>query len=165
MNDDTRESLPSSPRASRPRVPMWIPTVIVGVFALIAGLGIGAATRAKPNAAKTVTTTMTVPGGTLTVPRDVVTTTFRTATVTYTPQPQTQFTDGLQLVGTDIPAGNYRTDGQGDGSNSTGCYYAILNSTDTSDIGDNNVFDGPTRVTLRAGKYFESSGGCTWQKA
>lgn len=45
----------------------------------------------------------------------------------------------------------------------SGCYYAILNSTDTSDIADNNNIDGPAFVTVRTGQYFQTSGcadGC-----
>ncbi len=66
--------------------------------------------------------------------------------------------DGVYGVGTDMQPGTWHTNG------STGCYYAILNSTDTSDIADNNNTNGPATVTLSAGKYFEVSGCADWTK-
>lgn len=64
--------------------------------------------------------------------------------------------DGLYEVGTDMKAGTYKTSG------TAGCYYAILNSTNTSDIADNNNTDGPALVTLNSGKYFETAGCADW---
>jgi hypothetical protein len=43
------------------------------------------------------------------------------------------------------------------------CYYALLNSTDTADIRDNNIVSGPATVSLHSGA-FQISGGCTWSK-
>ena len=67
--------------------------------------------------------------------------------------------DGVRAVGVEINPGLWHTDG-GVGS----CYYAILNSTDTSDISDNNNTGGPASVTLTAGKYFETSGCAPWRR-
>jgi hypothetical protein len=64
--------------------------------------------------------------------------------------------DGMYSVGHDMKPGTYKTSG------STGCYYAILNSTDTSDIADNNNVDGPAFVTVGSGQYFESQGCADW---
>lgn len=64
--------------------------------------------------------------------------------------------DGLFKVGDDMRAGTYKSSG------STGCYYAILNSTDTSDIADNNNIDGPAFVTLSEGQYFETERCADW---
>lgn len=64
--------------------------------------------------------------------------------------------DGVYEVGADIKAGTYKTKG------STGCYYAILNSSDTSDIADNNNIDGPATVTVRNGQFLELSGCDDW---
>lgn len=67
------------------------------------------------------------------------------------------FSDGLYSVGTDIQSGTYHTDG-GDS-----CYWAKLNSNDTSDIADNNLGAGPQTVTINS-PYFESKDCGTWTK-
>lgn len=64
--------------------------------------------------------------------------------------------DGMYEVGSDMKPGRYKTSGSPD------CYYAILNSTDTSDIADNNLPGGPAFVTVREGQYFESRGCADW---
>jgi TolA-binding protein len=68
--------------------------------------------------------------------------------------------DGVYVVGSDIKAGTWHTQGD-NGVGGDACYYATLNSTNTSDISDNNNFDGPETVTLSGGA-FEISGPCTW---
>lgn len=73
-----------------------------------------------------------------------------------------KFGDGIYVVGEDIAAGEYRTDGA-DGSNPVGCYYAFLSSTGAdADILDNNIVEGQTRVTLTDGDVFESSSCGEW---
>jgi multidrug efflux pump subunit AcrA (membrane-fusion protein) len=57
--------------------------------------------------------------------------------------------DGMYKVGAEIKPGTYRTSG------AVGCYYAVLNSTDTSDIAENNNIDGPAFVTVSEGQYLE----------
>lgn len=64
--------------------------------------------------------------------------------------------EGIYQVGKDMKPGTYRTKGE------MGCYYAILNSPNTSDIADNNNVDGPAIVSLSTGKYFEVSGCADW---
>lgn len=64
--------------------------------------------------------------------------------------------DGVYKVGSDIKAGTYKTSG------STGCYYAVLNSTDTTDIATNNNVDGPAFVTVRPGQYFQTQTCADW---
>lgn len=64
--------------------------------------------------------------------------------------------EGLYEVGADIKAGTYKTKG------APGCYYAILNSSDTSDIADNNNTDGPATVTVHNGQFLELSGCDDW---
>ena len=44
------------------------------------------------------------------------------------------------------------------------CYYALLGSTDTSNIIDNNNITGPATVSLGGAYAFDISGGCTWVK-
>lgn len=64
--------------------------------------------------------------------------------------------DGVYEVGVDIKPGRYKTAG------APGCYYAVLNSSDTTDIADNNNIDGPATVTVRQGQYLELSGCDDW---
>ncbi|KQY56686.1 hypothetical protein [Nocardioides sp. Root140] len=64
--------------------------------------------------------------------------------------------DGIWEVGADIKAGTYKTIG---GSQ---CYYAVLNSTDTSDIADNNNVSGPAILSVSDGQYLELSGCGDW---
>jgi hypothetical protein len=71
--------------------------------------------------------------------------------------------DGVYVVGQDIPAGIYHTSGNGGGALDQ-CYYATLSSTNTSDILDNNNFNGPETVDLSGAYAFQISGGCTWTK-
>ena len=71
--------------------------------------------------------------------------------------------DGVYVAGQDIQAGTWHTPGDG-GQGGDNCYFAVLNSTDTSDIADNNNFDGLETVTVPAGKSFEISGGCPWYR-
>ena len=64
--------------------------------------------------------------------------------------------EGVYEVGADIKAGTYKTAGK------RGCYYAVLNSTDTSDIADNNNLDGPGVLTVSTGQYLQVSGCADW---
>jgi len=66
--------------------------------------------------------------------------------------------DGMYVVGRDIPVGTYHTSGGNQ------CYYATLNSTNTSDISDNNNFNGPETVDVSGAYAFQIPGGCTWHK-
>ncbi len=67
--------------------------------------------------------------------------------------------DGVRAVGPEINPGLWHTDGGVEN-----CYYAILNSTDTTNIADNNNTTGPASVTLPAGKYFQTSGCADWHR-
>ena len=73
-------------------------------------------------------------------------------------QSSTISADGVYVVGKDIPAGTYHTSGGGQ------CYYATLASTDTSNITDNNNFNGPETVDVSGAYAFQINGGCTWVK-
>jgi carboxypeptidase C (cathepsin A) len=74
-------------------------------------------------------------------------------------QKSTISADGVYVVGKDIPAGVYHTTG-GAGQ----CYYATLGSTDTSNILDNNIFNGPETVDVSGVYAVQITGGCTWTK-
>ncbi len=71
--------------------------------------------------------------------------------------------DGVYVVGKDIKAGVYHTNGSGN-TGANDCYFATLNSTDTSNIADNNNFDGPETVDVSSAYAFEVNGPCTWVK-
>lgn len=64
--------------------------------------------------------------------------------------------DGMYEVGEDIKAGTYKTKG------SSGCYYAVLNSTDNFDIATNGNIDGTGAATVRDGQYFSVSRCADW---
>lgn len=64
--------------------------------------------------------------------------------------------NGMYKVGTDMKPGTYKTAGK------NGCYYAVLNSTDTFDIAVNGNPPGPAFATVSAGQYFESDGCADW---
>jgi hypothetical protein len=70
--------------------------------------------------------------------------------------------DGVYVVGRDIKPGTYHTAGDGQ-TGGASCYYALLNSTNTSDISDNNNFDGPETVSVTHGA-FQISGPCVWYR-
>lgn len=72
--------------------------------------------------------------------------------------------DGVYVVGQDIAPGIYHTNGNGSSDPLSQCYYATLNSTNTSDIADNNNFNGPETVNLNGIAAFQISGGCKWTK-
>jgi hypothetical protein len=86
-----------------------------------------------------------------------------TATITVTvappaPPAAASIGEGIYKVGDAIPAGRYKTEG------ASSCYYARLknDSGDFSAIIANNNLTGPGSTTLKAGEYFEISGGCKW---
>lgn len=66
--------------------------------------------------------------------------------------------DGVYVIGKDIASGTYHTTGGNQ------CYYATLGSTDTSNILDNNIINGPATVDVSGAYAFDISGGCTWVK-
>jgi hypothetical protein len=72
--------------------------------------------------------------------------------------------DGVYVVGKDIKPGIYHTNGDG-GQTDNECYYATLNSSNTSDISDNNNFDGPETVDVNGAYAFQISGPCEWVRA
>lgn len=71
--------------------------------------------------------------------------------------------DGVYVVGRDIKPGTWHTSGDG-GQTDNECYFATLGSTDTSNILDNNNFDGPETVSLSGAYAFQISGPCTWTR-
>jgi hypothetical protein len=72
----------------------------------------------------------------------------------------TQFGNGLFLVGHDIQAGQYHTQGAAAGGQ---CSWALLRSDNPADIAEQNTSQGPQTVTLTT-PYFTSNGCGTWTK-
>jgi hypothetical protein len=71
---------------------------------------------------------------------------------------------GVYVVGTNIKTGTWYTPGD-NGVGGDACYFATLNSDNTSDISDNNNFDGSETVNLSGAYAFQISGPCTWSLA
>jgi hypothetical protein len=72
------------------------------------------------------------------------------------------FDDGTFVVGSELAAGTYRTDGSG-GS----CYWERLRDTsgEFDAIIANDAFSGPNTMTVRASDgAVRFSGGCTWTR-
>ncbi|MDT4936100.1 MAG: hypothetical protein QOK11_3992, partial [Pseudonocardiales bacterium] len=81
----------------------------------------------------------------------------RVQRVTYTPPPPTQYPEGTYAIGTDIQPGTYHTSGSSD------CYWALLNSLDTTDIADNSNNSGPQTIQVPASAAaLEIQGSCTF---
>jgi hypothetical protein len=161
---------PQGPQHGQPPGKSWparhkVLTVIGGVVAAFILIGaIGAAASGKTKTVRVAvpgpTVTVTAPAVTVTATTTVTATATATATVQATANPSGEATqissDGVYVIGQDIPGGTWHTSG---GSQ---CYEATLGSTDTSNILDNNNFTGPDTVSLAGAKAFDVSGGCTW---
>jgi hypothetical protein len=164
---------PLAPPGRQPATPV-VPTArpgrrflahgLTAIVSLTIGVGIGAGgdtgTSASPRPIVTVTETTqaeSVPAATETV----------TAEPVVDPKgengPQTAFSgDGQYLVGEDIKPGTYKTAGA-DGSS---CYWARLKNASgefTSIIANDNI-QGQTRVALKKGEFFETSGCQDWKR-
>jgi len=70
---------------------------------------------------------------------------------------------GVYVVGTNIKRGVYHTAGAT--TSSANCYYALLKSTNTNDIIDNNNVTGPATITVRAAVKAVDTTGCKpWRR-
>lgn len=80
--------------------------------------------------------------------------------------PLTQFGDGQYEVGVDIAAGRYKTPGSGGSGIMESCYWerAKNDSGDFGSIISNENLQGPGTVSLKAGEFFKTNGGCNWTK-
>lgn len=74
--------------------------------------------------------------------------------------------DGIYAIGPEKSPGRYRTDGPS-GSNSAGCYYALLRAPTSDSIDniiDNNIVNGPGFADLQEGQFFETTSCLTWTR-
>jgi hypothetical protein len=123
-------------------------TAIAGAAIVLAGCG------GSTQTAATVTSTLEIT---------------KTVTVTYTPPgptpPKTTMeTDGTYRVGTDIVPGTYRTAGPSPQGESD-CYWARLDSLNSSHIIKNNISTGPEVVTIQPSDTAFLTRSCQpWQK-
>jgi hypothetical protein len=145
----------------RHRARNWILGIVGGIVILFIGVAIGSAGGKTTGAAAGPQPTVTV----------TATATARAPNVTTTPAEAaaaspgtTMSSDGVYVVGTDIKHGTYHTTGAVGGSGGD-CYYALLSSTNTSDIIDNNNVTGPATITVGPGvKAVDVSGCNTWTR-
>ena len=74
--------------------------------------------------------------------------------------------DGIYLVGEDIPAGTYKTQGPESSDILDSCYFerSKNDSGDLEAILDNDNLTGPGRTTVSKGQLLTLSGGCEWTK-
>jgi hypothetical protein len=76
------------------------------------------------------------------------------------PPPKPTIREGTWTVGTDFPAGTYRTIGAG-----SACYWKITKSgSNDSDIVNNHIGGGNLTVTLSSGQDFTTERCGTWTK-
>lgn len=79
--------------------------------------------------------------------------------------PLTTISDGTYEVGPDIVPGKYKTPGPSSSGILNSCYMEVSDGSGSiRGIDHNDNLTGPGVVTLKAGKYFKASGGCTWTK-
>jgi hypothetical protein len=74
--------------------------------------------------------------------------------------------DGIHQVGTDIPAGRYKTPGPDPTDFYPHCSFAKMKD-DSGNLMSTTAFesvDGPGTVSLMADEFVKFSGGCTWTK-
>lgn len=145
------------------------------VFGAIVGSSGQGGTAAAPSTAPTVTVTATANADGKAAPTVTVTAKAdgkpaATVTVTVTTKAESgnssgeSWGDGMHKVGTDIKPGKYVTTVPSD---SIGCYYAILNSSDTQDIKTNSLANPGEKayVTISStDPFFESRGCGDWKK-
>jgi hypothetical protein len=166
---------PQPPAGGRSRLKAWLTHGATAIVALVVGAAMGGAggsgsgsgsTAHSAHPAPTVTVTRTAKAP---APRPAVTVTEK---VTVTPKPARKpgaaasvAGDGTYLVGEDMKPGTYRTAGPAD-SAIPDCYWARMKnaSGELNAIIANDNAQGQTRVTVRKGEYFKTSGCKTWRK-
>jgi hypothetical protein len=78
----------------------------------------------------------------------------------------TSIRDGTYEVGKDIAAGRYKTAGPPTNATIRNCRWqsAKDDSGELRSIISSGDTQGPGSVTVKAGEFFQTSGGCTWTK-
>ena len=78
----------------------------------------------------------------------------------------TSIKDGTYEVGKDIAAGRYKTPGPPTNATIKDCYWQRTkdDSGELQSIISSGDAQGPGSVTVKAGEFFQTSGGCNWTK-
>lgn len=158
---------PTKPKKSR----TWWKVAVGVLVGLILGLIIGgnSATPAAPTAAPAAPASAAA--APVTVPPPAATVVPAPVPVPAAPAPVspagplTSFSNGTYEVGADIVPGKYKTPGPRSSDILDSCYMEVGNgSGSVTGIDQNDNLTGPGVVTLKSGKVFKTSGGCTWTK-
>jgi len=101
-----------------------------------------------------------------TVPRQRATTTAVASASAPAVGAATSVRDGTYEVGKDIAAGRYKTAGPPTNATIRNCRWqsATDDSGELRSIISSGDTQGPGSVTVKAGEFFQTSGGCTWTK-
>lgn len=154
-------AVPQSAAPSRRRImPVILAVAITAAVCGLGGMAIGSAGNSgTPAAAKTVAPPAPA-ASTVTVTKAVEAPKPPPTTGPPPPPPAPTISNGTWTVGTDFPAGTYRTVGApGD------CYWKIaVSGSNGSDIVNNHIGGGNLTVTLKQGQDFQSEGCGTWTK-
>jgi hypothetical protein len=161
------------------RGPALAGVITSGVAAAVCLLGlvitaVGAATTPAATTPAVTTPAVTTPSSQpprnvsvpTTVPQQRATT---TAAVPASAPPvgaATSVRDGTYEVGKDIAAGRYKTAGPPTNATIRNCRWqsAKDDSGELRSIISSGDTQGPGSVTVKAGEFFQTSGGCTWTK-
>ena len=171
---------PSQPPPSAPKRPWWRRTWVlptgVGIVALGIGIGIGSASSSNTTkaAASPAPVTVSVSLAPSTVVQTVTApaptpTTAATSAAPAPPAAGATFKDGTFVVGTDIRAGQYKTNGPPPenkiGAGTVPCVWARLSALNTDRVIDGGAAFGPTTIEVQASdKALVTHNGCTWTK-
>lgn len=173
---------PPQPPPSAPKRPWWRRTWVlptgVGIVALLIGIGIGIGSASSSNTTKAAASPAPVTVSVSLAPSTVVQTvtapapTPTKAATSAAPTPPAAgatFKDGTFVVGTDIKAGQYKTNGPPPenkiGRGTVPCTWARLSSLNTDGIIDGGAAFGPTTIEVQASdKALVTHNGCTWTK-
>ncbi len=158
-----------SPQPKKPRRWPWVVGGFIGLVVIGAAVSPSQSDTTASSTAATVASraTSSVRPAPVTVPPATPT---PTAAAQQQSGPMTTFDDVETLaVGEDIAPGQYVTSGAPGGFLQNNCYYEIHkreSGTFSDLIKNGNIGEGAKgRVSLKAGQYFSSHGGCTWTKS
>jgi hypothetical protein len=156
------------------RGPALAGVITSGVAAAVCllGLVITAVGAASAPAATTpaATTPSSQPPGNVSVPTTApqqrATTTAAAPASALSVGAATSVRDGTYEVGKDIAAGRYKTAGPPTNATIRNCRWqsAKDDSGELGSIISSGDTQGPGSVTVKAGEYFQTAGGCTWTK-
>jgi hypothetical protein len=156
------------------RGPALAGVITSGVAAAVCLLGlvitaVGAATTPAATTPAATTPSSQPPGNVYvptTAPQQRATTTAAAPASALPVGAATSVRDGTYEVGKDIAAGRYKTAGPPTNATIRNCRWqsAKDDSGELRSIISSGDTQGPGSVTVKAGEFFQTSGGCTWTK-